>query len=575
MCGILGGNNSKWNYKLGIEKLKHRGPDSQKIITFGSFYLGFVRLAIQDISKNAMQPMISDDGNVALVFNGEIYNFIELRCQLEKKGYIFKTLSDTEVILNAYVEYGKSFINKIDGMFAIVLLDKKKKRLYLYRDRFGIKPLYYYYSPGGDFAFASELKGLEAVCANITFDIDTTAVYDFLFYQYIPDPKSLYKQVKKIEPATCIEYDLASRRIVKEAKYWKLVPNTKKSDKGYNFDEVKEKVREILHNAVVHQMVADVPVGTFLSGGVDSSVISYECSTVDSKIEAFCVAYKEKMFDESEYAQSVADAIGINLNKGIMNLYEAVGLYNSLKNWFDEPFGDTTAYANYLVSKQIRKNITVALSGDGGDEVFGGYARYSEFEKLANVKVTDLIQRKICKRCGWDDHLLSHDYVRVGDEVEKYAYVSGFGFEDHIRTNLAAVKKALYIDKEYDVLWHFRQFYHKDLPRITAAQFIDMNSYLSSGMLPKVDRTSMAVSLEVRVPLLDTKLVEYSFSLPQDIRCNGSDLKKILKEAYIEFIPKKCLYRKKHGFSVPSSYYTRMGLGFRERVLKDMWGITL
>lgn len=573
MCGILGGSNPKWNYQKALQSMSHRGPNGHRLVSMGTFTLGFCRLSIIDLSDRAMQPMLSEDGKTAIVFNGEIYNYLEIKKQLLQEGIVFRTESDTEVILRAYLAYGFDFIYKIDGMFAIAILDMSKKQLFLFRDRMGIKPLYYI-TENGNIAFASELKCIKDLMPEKSFIIDNTAIYDFLFYQYIPDPKTMYLNVKKLEPASYIVYDIEKNKIADSGKYWNLKLNTCKSSDGVDLGEARFHLKELVHDAVKHQMVADVPVGTFLSGGVDSSVISYECSTLSHDIKAFCTGYKEKAYDEAPFAQEVADAIGIDLIKNRMDLSVAQQLYPDIFMWFDEPFGDTTAYANFLVSKDIRKNVTVALSGDGGDEVFGGYERYSVFENAPHRGILGSIYRKCWHRCGWDN-ILAADMMKVGDEVEKYAFTGGFGFEDRIRTNLNEVRRNLSIDKDYDVLWHFRKFYHKDLPRITAAQYIDMNSYLPSGMLPKVDRTSMAVSLEVRVPLLDTKVVEYAFSLPQDVRCNGNDLKKILKETYLEYIPRDCLYRKKHGFSVPSTYYTKMGIGFRERILKDMWGISL
>ena len=275
MCGILGGNVKKWDYQKGIEAIKHRGPDNQKIMEFNLCTLAFARLSIMDLSDRAMQPLVSADNNVVILFNGEIYGFRELKRELEKK-YFFRTSSDTEVILYAYIEYGDKFIDLIDGMYAIAIYDRRIEQVKLYRDRYGIKPLYYM-QQGESFAFASELKAiLSASDDKSCFKIDNTAVYDFLAYQYIPEPKSLYKNIYKLEPATFLFYDLYNKKIIKKGKYWKLRVNTKKHG-NKNKQDILEHIRYLIHKSVARQMIADVPVGTFLSGGVDSSIISYEC----------------------------------------------------------------------------------------------------------------------------------------------------------------------------------------------------------------------------------------------------------------------------------------------------------
>ena len=273
MCGILGGNNSRWDYKKGIESMSHRGPDGIRIDSMEDFTLAFARLAIIDLSVNGMQPMFSIDGQVGIVFNGEIYGYQKLKKELEKKGYRFRSTTDTEVILNAYIEWGEKFVTRVDGMFGMAIYDKRDGMIRLFRDRVGIKPLYYYYD-GVNFGFSSELKGIVNMCNTVSLQVDYTAVYDYLNYIYIPEPKTYYKNVYKMLPGHRVIFDIKSKRIVKDSDYWKLNVNSNQASERKQSDIVEE-LKELIKVSVREQMIADVPVGTFLSGGVDSSIITY------------------------------------------------------------------------------------------------------------------------------------------------------------------------------------------------------------------------------------------------------------------------------------------------------------
>ena len=303
MCGILGGNRHEWNYKAGIECMKHRGPDGIKCCPLEDFTLAFARLAIMDLSANAMQPMFSQDGKVGIVFNGEIYGFLELREELRKKGHIFKSTSDTEVILNAYLEWGEKFITKVDGMYGMAIWDKRDNTIKLFRDRIGIKPLYYFYN-GRDFAFSSELKGITTLCDNINFEVDNTAIYDYLNYLYIPEPKTYYKNVYKLLPGHRLTFDIKSKKIVKNSSYWKLNVNPYQSRQKKQEDIIDE-LRILVRESVRKQMIADVPVGTFLSGGVDSSIITYESARISPQVETFSIGFDEQRFDEYNWQRSL------------------------------------------------------------------------------------------------------------------------------------------------------------------------------------------------------------------------------------------------------------------------------
>lgn len=561
MCGILGGNIKNWNYQNGIEAIRHRGPNDQKVVSYHACTLGFARLSIMDLSEAAMQPFATTDGNVVILFNGEIYGFQKLRKKLSEK-YDFRTTSDTEVILYAYMEYGNNFINLIDGMFAIVIYDKRVEQLKLYRDRYGVKPLYYLYK-NDKFAFTSELKGFMAACNNKSeFQIDNTSIYDYLAYQYIPEPKSMYKDVFKLEPASYLFYDLRKKKIVKKGNYWHLHVSTR-AHGGRKKSDILEDIRFLIKQSVEKQMVADVPVGTFLSGGVDSSIISYECKKVNPSIESFSIGFQEKAADESRYAKRVSDYCNINNKTEIISLNDVNAIKGTLEKLYDEPFADTSAYPTYILSEFARRSATVVLTGDGADELFGGYGRYHMFyEQRKGKHLKSLALEKMAAKF-FDGALLG----LCESELTTYSKLIGM-FEEQ---KLSSWKKTLNIEKDYELDWHLRKYYHKELPNMTRMRYLDFKTYLPGDILTKVDRTSMSVSLEARVPFLDRELVEYVFSLAEDECYYNGELKTLLKAAYEDVLPKDILYRKKKGFSVPNAYIPQGSDTKYSFILKQEW----
>lgn len=567
MCGILGGNIKEWNYQRGIESIKHRGPDAQRVVEYDLCTLGFARLSIMDLSERAMQPLPSEDGNVIVLFNGEIYGFQELRKQLKQK-YQFRTTSDTEVILYAYIEYGDNFIDLIDGMYAIAIYDRRIEQLRLYRDRYGIKPLYYMYQ-GNKFAFASELKAfVNASNDSSEFHIDNTALYDYLAYQYIPEPKSLYKNVYKLEPATSLFYDLKKKRIVKKQQYWKLRVNTSKHGHT-DRNEVLEHVRYLIGESVKRQMIADVPVGTFLSGGVDSSIISYECRRINQDVQSYSIGFHEKNFDESKYAKIVSSACHIKNNTRLISIDDVKNVKGMLEQLYDEPFADTSAYPTYILSQFARQDVKVVLTGDGGDELFGGYGRYAVFlDRKRNLFLNNNVLENIIPKIIMEDNYVKKALLDLfKSELTIYSNLVGM-FDEK---NIATWKKILNIEKDYDVKWYLRKFYHSELPPMTRMRYLDFKTYLPSDILTKVDRTSMSVSLETRIPFLDRELVEFVFSLAEDECYYDNELKTLLKKAYEVILPSEILYRKKQGFSVPNNYISQGSDTKYVTILKQEW----
>ena len=566
MCGILGGNNPKWDYEKGIQSLYHRGPDGQRVERYGDLTLAFTRLAIMDLSENGMQPMTSMDGNVTIVYNGEIYGYDKLRRELEHI-YPFRSESDTEVILYAYLEYGDNFIDKIDGMFALAIYDRRIMKLKLYRDRTGIKPLYYY-CEGNRFAFASELKALTAACTDVKWEIDYMAVYDYLFYRYIPDPKAIYKNCYRLEPAHTLVYDLKAGEIQFIKKYWKLHVNTAVGRRRKD-SELCEELREIISDSVKKQIIADVSVGCFLSGGVDSSITSYECSRINPGIHAYTVGFKDKQSDESAYAKMMTDRYNLNCTTRFLGYKDVENIKGNMRVWCDEPFADTSAYPTYFVSKMAREDVTVVLTGDGGDELFGGYDKYRYWVETLDGKKVD---SELISRLG--KKLKLADYMNVKN-VKKYINTS---FENIMLSFLqnnpqkAEEYRAMWkIDKDYDPGWHFKKYYKKELPPLTRARYLDYKTYLVGAILTKVDRVSMANSLEVRVPLLAKEVVEFAFSLSEEECYSTKELKRLLKKAYEDVIPKELLYRKKVGFCVPLTYVGSRNIPDSYKVLEREW----
>ena len=351
MCGIAGGNHPGWHYEKAIASILHCGPDGKNVETYQGMTFAFCRLAVQDLSVHAMQPMSSPDNLVHIIYNGEIYGYQKLKDDLKNK-YQFRTSSDTEVILYAYLEYGKEFVDKIDGIFAMAIYDERVRKVYLFRDRIGVKPLYYYYKDG-KFAFASELKALTEMLEDSALEIDTMALYDYLFYQYVPEPKSLYKHIRKLRPAARLIFDTQEKRIIEADRYWNLFVNASVGRKRKR-EDVAEELRGLIRQTVEEQLIADVPVGTFLSGGVDSSVITYVTNRLKPEVNAFTIGFQETQFDESARADAFCRQQHISLTQQILSSKDVRQIRNDLSKWYDKPFADVSAYPTYMLSRLAR-----------------------------------------------------------------------------------------------------------------------------------------------------------------------------------------------------------------------------
>ena len=559
MCGIFGFTGYEENQLVkareALNVLRHRGPDQWSDYNDENLYIGHQRLSILDLSASGKQPMISNDKNVIIAINGEIYNFLALRKELEKK-HTFQSKSDSEVILYGYIEWGiDSLLERIDGMYAISIYDKKTNELYLVRDRAGIKPIYYSVLRQ-QFLWASELKAIEKFYeGDKVLNYDYTALFDFLTYRFIPTPKSKYQNVFKLEPGHYIKVDTKTNNFEK-IKYWELKVNTCHDD----IETACQTIETLIKESVNEQMIADVPVGFFLSGGMDSSAVVAMAALKYKNINTFSIGFTDKAHDETAYADLVAQRFNTRHYKKILGQNEVKQTFHKIKSWYDEPFGDTSCFPTYKVSKFAREKVTVALTGDGGDEIFGGYNWYKTFEKahnspLKNLKWLKGIVEKLSTIKGRGGNIFKKlAILLIADEVEKYAAIRG----SLSHKQKKKYRKAWRISDDYDDFWYYRKYYKKELDIYTRLQFVDFNTYLPDDILTKVDRASMAVSLECRVPLLKKELIEYCFSLNQNVRIGNGELKGVMKRTFNKYLPNEITHRSKRGFSIPLKKWSNL-----------------
>lgn len=566
MCGIFGVVGDKINQghaRHALQTLMHRGPDQWNECTGNEVYLGHTRLSILDLSENGIQPMISKEHHVVVAVNGEIYNYRKLREQL--KNYEFQSDSDSEVVLHGFTEWGISgLLERMEGMFALVIIDNAKNKIYLSRDRVGIKPLYYSLL-NGELVFASELKSIVEYYGADNLELDKTALYDFYTYQYIPTPKTLYQNIFKLPPATYLEFDINDKTCT-ESSYWSLQIT---EDKSIDIELAKKQIRSLTESSVQEQMMSDVPVGFFLSGGLDSSVVSALARSHSSQLKTFSIGFENDPGSELPFAEEVAHYIQSVHHAKTLSRDSAKELIKDLKNWYDEPFGDISCIPTYLVSEYAKKSgITVVLTGDGGDEVFGGYTRYKVFRTLKKpiINTGRTVLRKILgsrvKRIQTKNKWVERLTWLVLDDLELYTKLMG-GLLKHEKSDF---KVKLDIPTDYDDYWYFRKFYRPELPVYTRLQSLDFHTYLPDDILTKVDRVSMAVSLECRVPLLSTPLIEYIFSIPENVRLYNNQLKGAMKLAFSDAIPETVIKRKKKGFNIPvSTWKNTLTEGYNNR----------
>jgi asparagine synthase (glutamine-hydrolysing) len=539
MCSILGYYNTPLSYKeiKNYNKLlSHRGPDNSDLKEYKfrdkKLYLGHNRLSIQDLSSNANQPM--ENEKFVIVFNGEIYNHLEIRKELKRD---FKTHSDTETLLFAFSEFGiKNTINKLNGMFAIALFDKKNQKLYLIRDRVGIKPLFWSFR-GGEFVFASELKAFKDK------KIDENSKIKFLVLGYTPNDKTYYKDIYKLKPAHILEFD---GKNIKIKKYWDLPE--RKID--ISFNEAVEEVEYLLKDSIKKRLLSDVEVGSFLSGGVDSSVVTAIMSKISTKqIKTFSIGFNQKEYNEASFAKNIANYLNTNHNEYYFDIQDLINLIDKIVDIYDEPFGDASALPTLILSEFTKKEVSVALSGDGGDELFLGYDRYF---------FTDNYYYKF-KKLPFKNILSEIFKLFPNDKLNKLSYPLKHLTKENlyavINTALKPWEIREILDKENSTFLELAE-YKGEFESIEDFSRYDFYRYIPDDILTKVDRASMKYALEVRVPILDHRIVEFAYSLPQNIKLTKG-AKSILKEIVYKYIPKELIDRPKKGFGVPLKIWFR------------------
>jgi asparagine synthase (glutamine-hydrolysing) len=434
-------------------------------------------------------------------------------------------------------------------MFAFAIHDVDRRLVHLVRDRVGIKPLYYA-RVGGGFSWASELKALESFHGRESLAVDRTALYDFLTYKYVPAPKSLYENVFKLEPAHYLTLSLDGMHVRKD-RYWEL----RAEPVAVSLEDASAEVRRLLSASVSEQLVSDVPLGSFLSGGIDSTTIVAEASKARPGINTYAIGFDDAGHDETHFAAVAARRFGTSHHTKRLDAAGARELFGSLRAWYDEPFADTSAFPTFLVSEYARQKSVVALSGDGGDEVFGGYNWYSAYRE--HPAVPGLVTRSARPIASYLKRRFPRRHIRnAAIKAESRLLLGGLEHYTRLMGGLLREEKENYreawgIPDDYDDYWFFRSFYREELPRLTRLQYMDLHTFLPEDVLTKVDRVSMAVSLEVRVPLLATPLVEFAFSTPEEVRFPGGRLKGLLKHAYAGVVPDEILNRPKKGFSIP------------------------
>ncbi len=555
MCGIAGivytDSNRSIN-KTELERMTNvihrRGPDDEGYYVNDNVGFGFRRLSIIDL-HTGHQPLCNEDGSVWIVFNGEIYNFQELRNELIHKGHQFKTKTDTEVIVHLYEEYGNDCVQKLRGMFGFTIWDARNRKIFCARDRFGIKP-FFYLLDNERFLFGSELKVITQA-DNVSLDIDPYAMDSYLSYGYITEDRSIYKQVKKLKPGHSLEFYPESGQF-NISKYWQInfQPDYSKSEEDW-----VEEINHVLSESVKMRMISDVPLGAFLSGGIDSSsVVALMAQHSNQPIKTFSIGFKEAQFNELQYAREVAKKYNTDHYEQIVEP-ESIGLLPKLVDAYDEPFADSSAIPTYYVCKFAREHVTVALSGDGGDELFAGYRSYPKLNNINNYNLTPHAFNKFfwgtlyktlpasVKGKGIT-YFLSHPrqvvaaYFSIITRPERALLYKGDVWDQIKQSPAENVKVNL-----------IKSFESKDF--LSRMQQLDMSTYLPDDILTKVDRVSMYNSLEVRVPILDHVFAELSFRIPSDLKLKGQSKKYLLKKAMAPHLPESVISHKKQGFGIP------------------------
>lgn len=554
MCGFAGRIN--FNKKTQIDRtliksmcdaIKHRGPDDEGFFIENNVGLGHRRLSIIDLNTGH-QPMFNEDGSIVVVYNGEIYNFPELRKELLDKGHKFQSKTDTEVIIHLYEEYHESCLHKMNGMFSFALWDGQNEKLFLARDRIGIKPLLYS-ADDEKIVFGSELKAI-IKDRSVSREIDFNSIDNYLRYGYIPSPHSIFKKVKKLLPG---HYLTVQRGKLKIEQYWDI-----KYEYKYRSDEEDaENILSLLRSSVEMRLISDVPFGAFLSGGIDSSsVVALMSQISNMPVKTFSIGFEEDNFNELDDARFIAKTFNTEHYEEIVHP-DSIKLLPDLVNFYDEPFADSSAVPTYYVSALASRHVKMILSGDGGDELFAGYLRYlpSERDRMF-LRLPEYIRRNVLGTIG---RIMPRSfpgrnyfrYISQGD-MERYLMSAGCFSEDR-RNELYSGEFSASIERQDQD--YAAKVADKDI--VTQYLYQDSKHYLPDDILVKVDRASMAKSIEVRVPILDYRLIEYAATIPPEKKIRKDEQKAIFKKAVRNLLPDRVFTKKKQGFGVPLEKWFR------------------
>lgn len=544
------------------DKMILRGPDESGIYVNGNIGLAHRRLSIIDLNTGH-QPMMIDDGNIVIVYNGEVYNYLQIKQELEKEGVSFKTKSDTEVVAWAYNYYGiEKCLEMIEGMYAFAIYDKRVKKVFVVRDRFGEKPLYYY-NDDSSYYFASELKAFNPTLKK--FSIDKTALNLFFTVLYIPAPYTIYQEIRKLEPGCYMEIDENCNMVIN--RYYDISSVVRNSNIDY--ETAKETVRNKLLESVKNRMVADVPMGAFLSGGIDSSIVcSIMAQQLTQPINTFSIGFEEKDYDESDRARLIAKHIGAHHTEYTLQFRDVLDILDDILLYYDEPYGGSSAIPSYYVAKLASRDVKLVLTGDCADELFGGYEKYLASYYIQKYKRIPCFIRK-----GFEHAVslvpvnqYSNNVLRKINKVIRNANYSEFdlyynmlanGFDDKSRRLLL---KDDFFDDTKSIYLGWYQEIDDSLSYLQRQQLMDVKRVLEGQMFVKVDRACMHCSLENRAPFVDRKIVELALSLNDEYKICGKNKKRILKDSFADILPKETLEFSKRGFGVPVDHWLRQEL---------------
>jgi len=564
MCGITGWVNleqtKSTNHTEAIlhsmcERIVHRGPNSEGIWMDKTVALGMRRLSIIDLHTGD-QPVYSEDKSIVVMMNGELYNYREVKADLEKRGHKFVTQTDTEIVPHLYQEYGDDFVDHINGMYAITLWDTRKKRLVIARDRYGEKPLYYGIFDG-KLIYASEPKALLAH-PSVTPELNLDALRQYLSFDYIPAPNSIYKGISKLPAAHIMTVENGE---VKTRRYWNLT--FAKNGHAPSLEKAASELRDLISDAVRMRLVADVPLGVLLSGGVDSSTVAaFATMHATETVKTFSIGFSEDSFDETRYARKVAAHLGTDHYEEILSVEKAGDLISEIGTWLDEPLSDGSLIPTYLLARFVRKHVTVALGGDGGDEIFAGYPMYfghkmaGAYGAIPQFLRSGLIE-PIVRWLPVSNKNLSFDYkakrfvksAKYETITRHHSWFASFSIDEQ----MPLLTESVLSQTSGDIYSGPRNLLDICDARdeIERMQYLDMNFYMAEDILTKVDRASMAVSLETRAPFLDPRIGQFAASLPLDYKLRGNKGKYILKKSVEGLLPKSILTRSKKGFGIP------------------------